>query len=96
MSFNSQFLEKFNLDDFLHINFTDEKQEVMMPQNLVQVAGDCLYKCLSSQGLPHEEELLFQKFLQLVQAYRSFFCGGQEIKPPQESEIDMIAYDLQY
>ena len=46
-----------------------------MPNNLEKAAKDCLEKCKESKGMP-ESHRSFDRFLYLIDGYRSFFGGG--------------------
>lgn len=76
------FETKKRLDKIVEINFTNECLDILLPQNIVDIANQCLQICNQhpNQTPPHDK--IFDRFLELIQTYQAYFgvenCDGAD------------------
>jgi len=72
LKFDNTFKENFGIDSFLEVNLTNESLDIQLPQNLTDIINQCLVKCQKYSATPQAEPE-FERFIELVKAYRCFF-----------------------
>lgn len=88
-SFDKAFSEKFEIDQFIHVNLASESGDIELPSNLVRAADACLVKCQKYPATPQREPE-FEAFCDLVDKYRAFFGRPQRGKASDDEMIDSL------
>jgi len=77
---DERFLFEFGLHSFFQVSFSKEFSQVLLPENLRDLADKCLQKCSQHKATPPSDPV-FDDFLNTLLQYRAFFSSGD---PTQE------------